>query len=61
MAGGPARRPGGGGGMDVQNFLPFYRTLSPVGAAAQKVSDRDSNRDSGSGKETKLLTEGEME
>ena len=25
------------GQMDVQNFSPFYRTLSPVGAAAQKT------------------------
>ena len=37
--------PGGGGGvygrmdewMDGWNFSPFYRTLSPVGAAAQKA------------------------
>ena len=25
--------------IDGQNFFPFYRILSPVGAAAQKVSD----------------------
>ena len=27
------------GRTDVRNFSPFYRTLSPVGAAAQKVMD----------------------
>ena len=29
-------RPEKAQGMDVRNFFPFYRTLSPVGAATQK-------------------------
>ena len=40
---GPDGQPGGSGGdvwtdvrMDIWNFSPFHRTLSPVGAAAQK-------------------------
>ena len=28
------------GRMDGQNFSPFYRTLSPFGAAAQKANSR---------------------
>ena len=32
------------GRTDKQNFFAFYRTLSPVGAAAQKERDRQTHR-----------------
>ena len=40
-ASGLARWPRGGDGRtDVGKISPFYRTLSPIGAAAQKVAQR---------------------
>merc|ERR1712002_152455 len=33
--------PGGEGRMYVRNFSPFYRTSSPLGAAAQKKTKRN--------------------